>query len=225
MKKFKKVLAAVLAGTMVLGALATTAFAAQKTDGLADGTAYLNLNNSDWKDFDAEWKNAEIKGNGDYTVSMTTKEAQNLGDFNALEVTNGESKFGSTYVITVKSIKINGEEAKIADGYTCSADGKGVITRVNLYNKYNNPDKDAVAGDDKHIDNRAADGDVMSKTANMVDSSKLKGVTSVEVSFTVSGLGDTGAGDTSATTALVLVAVAALAVVATVSVKKLAVER
>ena len=224
MKKFKKVLAAVLAGTMVLGALATTAFAAQKTDGLADGTAYLNINNGDWKDFDAEWKNAEIKGNGDYTVSMTAKEAQNLAQFNALEVVNGESKFGFNYVITVNSIKVNGEEAKIADGYTCSADGKGVITRVNLYNEWNKPDKEAVAGDDKHIDNRAADGDVMSKTACMIDSSKLKGVTSVEVSFTVSGL-DTAAGDASATTALVFVAVAALVVVATVSVKKFAVER
>lgn len=224
MKKFKKVLAAVLAGTMVLGALATTAFAAQKTDGLADGTAYLNINNGDWKDFDAEWKNAEITGNGDYTVSMTAKEAQNLAQFNALEVVNGESKLGFTYVITVNSIKINGEEAKIADGYTCSADGKGVITRVNLYNEWNKPDDTAVAGDDEHIDNRAADGNVMSKSACMIDKTKLTGVTSVEVSFTVSGL-DTAAGDASATTALVLVAVAALAVVATVSVKKFAVER
>ena len=195
MKKFKKLLAAVCTGAMMLSSL--TVFGAQDTSALPDGTAYLNINNADWGDFDAEWTNAEITGDGSYTVGMVASEGQSLVQFNALEVVNGESYLGTGCVLTVDSIKINGEEVELAGpSYTCSADGAGVTTRVNIYNEWNAPDDTATAGDDGHIDQRVAEGSVMDATAclfssDYVDASSGSGfkVESIEVNFTVSGFG------------------------------------
>lgn len=195
MKKFKKLLAAVFACTLALSALPVQA--AQDTSALADGTAYLNINNADWSDFEAEWTNAEITGDGSYTVGMVAKEGQSLAQFNALEVVNGESVLGTGCVLTVDSIKINGEEVELqGSSFTCSADGGGVTTRVNIYNEWNAPDETATAGDDKHIDHRVAEGSVMDATAclfssDYVDASSGSGfkVESLEVNFTVSGYG------------------------------------
>ena len=195
MKKFKKLLAVVSACVLALSTL--TVQAGQDTSGLADGTAYLNINNSDWGEFEAEWTNAEITGDGSYTVSMVASEGQSLAQFNALEVVNGESVLGTGCVLTVDSIKINGEEVELqGPSYTCSADGAGVNTRVNIYNEWNAPDETATAGDDSHLDNRVAEGSVMDATAclfssDYVDSSSGSGfkVESIEVNFTVSGYG------------------------------------
>ena len=191
MKKFKKLLAAVFAGTLVLSALPMTTQAAQDTSGLADGTAYLNINNADWGDFDAEWTNAEITGDGTYTVAMKAAEPQNLAQFNALEVVNGEAVLGTGAVLTVDSIKINGEAVELQGAsYTCSADGGGVTTRVNIYNEWNAPDDTATAGDDKHLDHRVAEGNLMDATAMLFSSDYLTlGITDIEVVFTVSGFG------------------------------------
>ena len=127
------ILASILAGTLVLSN-AVPVLAAQDSSSLPDGTAYLNINNSEWSEFDAEWVNAEITGDGSYTVSMTAAEPQNLSQFNALEVVNGESVLGTGAVITVDSIELNGEKIELqGSSYTCSADGSGVTTRVNLY--------------------------------------------------------------------------------------------
>ena len=195
MKKFKKLLAAVCTGAMMLSSL--TVFGAQDTSALPDGTAYLNINNADWGDFDAEWTNAEITGDGSYTVGMVASEGQSLVQFNALEVVNGESYLGTGCVLTVDSIKINGEEVELqGSSYTCSADGAGVTTRVNIYNEWNAPDDTATAGDDGHLDQRVADGNLMDATAclfssDYVDASSGSGfkVESIEVNFTVSGFG------------------------------------
>lgn len=195
MKKLKKLLAAVFACTLVFSALPVQA--AQDASGLADGTAYLNINNADWSDFEAEWTNAEITGDGSYTVSMVAAEGQSLAQFNALEVVNGEAALGTGCVLTVDSIKINGEEVELqGSSYTCSADGTGVTTRVNIYNEWNAPDETATAGDDSHVDNRVAEGSVMDATAclfssDYVDASSGSGfkVESLEVNFTVSGYG------------------------------------
>lgn len=189
MRKFKKVLASILAGTLVLSN-AVPVLAAQDSSSLPDGTAYLNINNSDWSAFDAEWVNAEITGDGSYTVSMTAAEAQDLAQFNALEVANGEALLGTACVLTVDSIKINGEEITLQGAsYTCSADGAGVDTRVNLYNEWNNPDDTATAGDDSHLDQRVASGNLMDATACLWTADQLAGVQSVEVTFTVSDYG------------------------------------
>lgn len=192
MRKFKKVLASILAGTLVLSN-AVPVLAAQDASSLSDGTAYLNINNSDWQPFDAEWVNAEITGDGSYTVSMTAAEAQNLAQFNALEVVNGEEVLGTGAVLTVNSIELNGEKIELqGSSYTCSADGLGVTTRVNLYNEWNTPDATATAGDDKHADCRVAEGNVADATACLWTADQLTGVTSIVVNFTVSGFGTAG---------------------------------
>ena len=198
MKKFKKLLAAVFAFTLTLSGLSVLpAQAGQDASALEDGTAYLNINNSDWSDFDAEWTNVKITGDGSYTVGMKAKEGQKLVQFNALEVANGELLLGTGYTITVDSIKINGEEVELqGPSYTCSADGGGVNTRVNLYNEWNTPDATATAGDDNHLDCRVAEGNVEDATAclfssDYVDASSQSGflVQSIEVTFTVAGTG------------------------------------
>ncbi|MBD5482021.1 MAG: hypothetical protein HDR15_05745 [Lachnospiraceae bacterium] len=188
MKRLKKLLAAVFACSLVLSAMPVNA--AQDTSGLADGTAYLNINNADWGEFEAEWTNAEITGDGSYTVSMNAAEPQSLAQFNALEVVNGEAVLGTGCVLTVDSIKINGEEIEMqGPSYTCSADGGGVTTRVNIYNEWNAPDETATAGDDKHVDHRVAEGNLMDATACLFSSDYLTDFQSIEVSFTVSGYG------------------------------------
>lgn len=231
--KIKKIVAALAAAAVAVSTMAVSAFAAQNTDGLADGTAYLAINNSDWGEFDATWENVEITGDGEYTVSMKGADSIALAQFNALEVKNGEVKFGRTYTITVTSILINGIEQKIADGYTCSADGVAVSTRVNLYNEWNNPSEEV--SDDGNVDCRAADGDVMSKSARMIDSACLEaGTNDIVVTFTVAGLGsadsaaDSSAAGTTETTsagtgnasAAAIAAVMALAGAAAIAAKK-----
>lgn len=197
--KIKKIVAAIAAAAVAVSTMAVSAFAAQSTDSLADGTAYLNINLSDWSEFDATWENAEVTGDGTYTVSMTGADGINIGQFNALEIKNGETVFNRTYTVTVDSIKINGVEQKIGEGYTCSADGVGLTTRVNLYNEWNTPSEDV--SDDGAVDCRAADGDVMSKTARMIDASCLETATNdIEVTFTVAGTGAAAAADTAETT-------------------------
>ena len=180
--KIKKILAAIAATAVAVSTMAVTAFAGQDESALADGTAFLNINKSDWSDFAAEYTNVAVTGDGTYTVSMTASEPVDMGQFNALEIVNGETLYGSTYVVTIDSVKINGEEKKIAEGWTLSADGAGIKTRVNIYNEWNSPD---AAGEDQ----RAADGDIMSKTAMLISADDLAGVTSLEVTFTVSGIG------------------------------------
>lgn len=198
--KIKKIVAAIAAAAVAVSTMAVSAFAAQNTDSLADGTAYLNINDSEWSDFDATWENVQITGDGDYTVSMTGADGIALAQFNALEVKNGETFFNRTYTITVTSIMINGVEQKIGEGYTCSADGAAINTRVNLYNEWNSPNEDV--SDDGAVDCRAADGDVMSKTATMIDSSCLEaGTNDIVVKFTVAGTGVDATADTTADTA------------------------
>ncbi len=190
--KMRKILATIAAAAVAC-TMVISASAAQDTTGLADGTAYLNLNNCDWNGPNGTWTNVEITGDGDYVVKGEFDAPYQLGQFNALEVVNGETKFGSTYVITVTSIKVNGEEVKTGDSYTCSADGAGVTTRVNLFNEWNEPDAAATAGDDKHLDNRCAGGDVSACTARLWNNGEkgvyIEDAETVEVAFTVSGIG------------------------------------
>lgn len=188
--KLKRIVAAIAAAAVAVSTMAMTAFAGQDAAALADGTAYLNINTPDWAAFDAEWTNAEITGDGTYTVAMKGAPGITVGQFNALEIKNGETLFNRTYTVTVDSIKIDGTEAKIAEGYTCSADGACITTRVNLYNEWNDPSEEV--SDDGFVDNRAADGDVMSKSARMIEAG-YEGVSDIEVTFTVSGIGGAAA--------------------------------
>ena len=191
MSIWKKLGATTLAALLVLtGQNALTAQAAVDVDSLADGTAYLNINNSDWGEFDAEYTNAEITGDGQYTVSMVAAEAQNLAQFNALQVKNGESVMGNGSIITIDEIKLNGEAIELqGPSYTCSADGAGVDTRVNLYNEWNSP---VDANGAVNADTRAV-VDPTTTTAMLWTAEQLEGVQSIEVTFTVSNFGETKA--------------------------------
>jgi hypothetical protein len=182
---FKKVLAGVAAGSMVAAMAVVPAFAAD----YADGTAYLSINNSEWQDFEKTEVTAQITGNGTYTVSVTAAEPQQLAQFNALQIANGETVFGHEYVVTVDSIKVNGADYALQGAsYTCSADGAGVDTRVNIYNEWNSADSLGVV-DDKlgYADQRANTAEA---TAKLVGDDFLTDFTSIEVTFTVSGLAE-----------------------------------
>lgn len=202
MKKFKKMLASVFAFALAFSGLSVLPVqAGQDASALEEGTAYLNINKSDWSGFEAEYTNVKITGDGSYTVSMTAAEPVDMGEFNALEVVNGEAYLGTGCAVTVDSIKINGEEMALqGPSYTCSADGGGVTTRVNLYNEYNAPDENATAGegDDKHVDQRVAEGSVMDATATLIEKDARAGVSTLEVAFTVSGFGTAAAAGTAA---------------------------
>jgi len=199
-KMFKRLSAALLAGVLAVGFIPGKAKAGELRDaeiaGYADGTAYLMINNSDWADFDATFTTAEITGDGTYTVSMEAKEAQNLAQFNALQVKNGERVMGNKSIVTVDEIKINGEKIEMAGySYTCSADGAGIETRVNLYNEWNKPTDDtgAVAADTRCTQDAAG------ATAMLWGSDKLEGFKSVEVTFTVSDFGKNEAAESAKT--------------------------
>lgn len=211
-KTMKKALAWLGTAMMTLGlvtAPALSARAAVDVESLSDGTAYLNINKADWSDYEATYTNAEITGDGQYTVSMEAKEAIDAGEFNALEVKNGESALGNGSVITIDEIKINGTAIELAgESYTCSADGGGVTTRVNLHNVYNKPIEDdgTIASDVRTA------GDLEKATAELWTEEQGKGMTSLEVTFTVSDYGKTVevATDDSAPTATLTEAIATL---------------
>lgn len=183
---FKKVMAGVMAGSMVAAMAAVPALA----DDYADGTAYLSINNDAWGEYEKTEVTAQVTGNGTYTVSLTAAEPQNLAQFNALEIQNGETLFGHDYVVTVDSIKVNGADYALQGAsYTCSADGKGVTTRVNIYNEWNTPDAVGVVDADLgYADQRANAAD--NYTAKLVGDEFLKDFTSIEVTFTVSGVAE-----------------------------------
>ncbi|HCA20863.1 MAG TPA: hypothetical protein DEO87_00620, partial [Lachnospiraceae bacterium] len=187
-KLLKKLSAAFFAGVLAVATIpGGFTHAAQDASTLSDGTAYLNINNSDWGEFEATWTNAEITGDGTYTVAMEATEPQNLAQFNALEVVNGESVLGNKSIITVDEIKLNGEAIELQGySYTCSADGAGVTTRVNLYNEWNKPTDDtgAVAADTR------CEQDATGATPMLWKSEQLEGVKSIEVKFTVSHFGE-----------------------------------
>ena len=191
MKSLKKIMATVFAFALAFSAIPVSA--GQDASALADGTAYLNINKQDWSDFTAEYKNAEITGDGQYTVSMDCADGVVLGEFNALEVVNGESVLGNASTITIDKVEINGEEVKLAGpNFTCSADGGGVTTRANLYNIYN---KSAVGDDGSSGDARVASGDIAEATGTIIPADytyeKDFAVKSLVVTFTVANFGAT----------------------------------
>jgi len=188
-KLLKRISALFAAGVVAVAAVPQIAHAGEVRDAeiaaYSDGTAYLMINNSDWADFEATYTTAEITGDGTYTVSMEAAEPQNLAQFNALQVKNGEKVMGNKSIVTVDSIKINGEAIEMAGySYTCSADGAGIETRVNLYNEWNSP----TDGDNVQPDVRCTQ-DPKGATAMLWGKEKLEGFKSVEVTFTVSDFG------------------------------------
>ena len=185
--KLRRLFAALAAGALAVSAMAISAFA------YADGEAYLSINNGDWTDYEKTEQTVTVDKDGTYTVSMTAaEEVLNLAPFQALQIENGETFNNNTYVVTIDKIVIDGTEVALAGPcYTCSADGAGKTTRVNIYNEWNNPDwkVDENGFCDCRIANEA---DKDTATARLIPADYIgnadAGLTSIEVTFTVSGL-------------------------------------
>lgn len=119
--------------------------------------------------------NAEITGEGTYTVSLDfTGCGTAYGTaFSALGISNGETLFPG-YTVTIDQILINGAPYELAGKeYTCSDDGK--CTRVNLYNGWVPAPPD---------DARTADGDLIGCTAQIMPLGNKDAVNTLSITFT-----------------------------------------
>ena len=177
------------------------------------GDAYLAINDNDWwiqywgektdpLCYDA--KVVHIDGNGDYTVSVTTNTdgyryatTKDITDtltpngvgFAAVIIKDGEQLMPSAS-ITVNSVKVDGNEIKNdKKSYTNTEEGN---IRSNIFNEW-------VSDGSLPADARCADGELMyngapsdindgSYSAQIISKDSCKEWTTIEVSFTVSGL-------------------------------------
>ncbi|MCQ2521561.1 MAG: hypothetical protein MJ105_04205 [Lachnospiraceae bacterium] len=183
-RMLKKGLALFSAAALTLGALGIPAISANAADSC---TATLNTNTADWS-ASMESESVEVTGDGEYTIKATYDGEFELGDFNALEIADGETTFGRVYTVTITSIKADGKEIMEGDSYTCSADGGAVTTRVNIYNSWNDPNEDI--SKDGYQDCRCAEGSVLDCTARLVPQATT--CSELEVTFVVANAFEEG---------------------------------
>lgn len=226
MKKFKKVLAAVLAGTMVLSSMLVSAFADDTSYEAVLNFADANWGNGHWTGDDTEVKTT-VTGDGTYTITMDVASDSAVSGFivacvdiiGLLKDADGNNISINDSDVKITSASVKADGTLVADSYVYGDTEEKGNLRIEFYNAYGptNADTNAAwSGGDFVGEGGKCDADTYADVA---------ATTTLEFTFTVEGLGgDTATGDSS-TTALVLVAVAALAVVATVSVKKFAAER
>lgn len=120
--------------------------------------------------------NAEITGEGTYTVSLDFSESGKAKgvSFSALGISNGETFFPG-YTVTIDEILINGEPYELAGKeYTTSDNGK--CTRVNLYNEWVSTLPDEA---------RTFDGDLTDCSAQIMPLGKRLTVETISITFTV----------------------------------------
>ena len=116
-------------------------------------------------------QNAEIIGQGGYTVGLEFAEPAEGLAFTAVGITTGEKTFNG-YFINITDIKINGESIEIGAGYTSSDDG--ICTRENIYNEWVT---------DLPSDARRADGNLEGASPIIVNKDDFASVKTIEVSF------------------------------------------
>ena len=176
----KKILAVILCLALALGMIPAVAEEAAP----AKVEAFIAYATSDWAAETCYWndgtenavvaKNAEITGDGSYTVGLDFTAAAADGvdtAFNALVVAGAIEAFPKM-TLDITAIRINGEAVDFAKGYTNDEEGK---TRMNIYNEWAAPDANARSFDDKVDD----------KTAIMVAKDVFTGVKTMEVDFDV----------------------------------------
>ena len=145
---------------------------------------------------------ADIKGDGQYTVSVTADtngfRYDTTGDVNdqytpeglsfmAIRIDQGQELYPEA-VITIDSIKVDGKEIGLeAKNYTSSDDG--IETRTNIYNTYvSKPSEDARTTEGALYDGDGNALDICADySAQVVNASDFAKWTTVEVTFTVSG--------------------------------------
>lgn len=207
MRKFKKLLVAALAATMVLSSMVISAFAADEYKCGVEGQFNKDIegNFAEWEDLTGYQSTFKADGSVQTYKADFGKKVQFSGNYvgfqtNVPVTLDADKKV--TNVAKLISVKLDGVEVPVADTYL-TAEGYDGGLRLNLTNQWN-----------KDITTQPVAADAWNKQFQ-----------TIEVQFSVGeAAADTGAGDSSATV-LILVAVAALAVVATVSVKKFACER
>ncbi|MDO5145252.1 MAG: hypothetical protein Q4E72_11745 [bacterium] len=117
--------------------------------------------------------NADITGEGDYTVGLEFAEPAEGLAFTALGIVNGEKTFPG-YFIKINEIRVNGAAIETAKGYTSSDDG--VCTRMNIYNEW----VGALPEDARSFDGNTSDVNWM-----IVNKDDFASVSKVEVDFTL----------------------------------------
>ncbi|MDE6020900.1 MAG: hypothetical protein K2H01_07905 [Ruminococcus sp.] len=164
---------------------------------IADGQWYVQYwgTNADLLTYDAGV--AEIKENGNYTVSVNGASKGMILDvtgsaddsytpsgcsFMAVIVKDGKLLYPNMS-IDITSIRINGEEIeRTSQSYTTSDDD--IEMRANIYNEWANElPEDAHNADGVVTDNT-------SYSAQIIDKNSIGPWTKIEVDFTVSGIGD-----------------------------------
>lgn len=206
MRKFKKLLAAALAATMVLSSMVVSAFAADEYTCGVEGqfNADVEGNFAEWEDLSSYRSTFKADGSVQtYTADFgqAVQFSGNYVGFNTNVPVEEDADGNIANVAKLISVKLDGVEVPVT-GTILTAEGIDGGLRINLTNQWN------------------SDITTQPVAADAWGTSFQK----IEVQFSVGEAADNGAGDSSAT-ALILVAVAALAVVATVSVKKFACER
>lgn len=205
MRKFKKVLAAALAATMVLSSMVVSAFAADEYTCGVEGQFNTEVegNFKEWADLSSYRSTFKADGTVQTYTADFGQKVQFSGNYVGFQtnVPVEEDADGAvTNVAKLISVKLDGVEVPVT-GTILTAEGIDGGLRINLTNQWN---------DDIETQPVAADAWGIS-------------FQKIEVQFSVGEAADNAAGES--TSALILVAVAALAVVATVSVKKFACER
>ena len=115
--------------------------------------------------------NAEIKGEGTYTVGLAFDEPAEGLAFTAVGIVTGEKTYPG-YFIQITEILVNDEAIEFTKGYTSSDDG--VTTRMNIYNEW--------VGE-VPADARSFDGVVEDANWIIVDKEAFASVKSVMVTF------------------------------------------
>ena len=115
-------------------------------------------------------KNADIKGEGTYTVGLEFPEAFSGLAFAAVKINNGNVAYPG-YFIDVKEVKVNGEAVELGKGYTSSDDK--VEMRYNLYNEWVS---------ELPADARRADGD-LEGASPVIISNTIENIQSIEATF------------------------------------------
>ncbi|MBE6876252.1 MAG: hypothetical protein E7496_05925 [Ruminococcus sp.] len=195
---FKKMLAAAAAITACMSVAApAAAFAEDVTEPSTEAlSAYLDFVDGGWwikhengEEDNLTGKDAEITGDGTYTVSVTNDQ---LGEdvttggvqFMAVMIPGGEEAFPDM-VITVDSIKADDTEiALTAKNYTSSDDE--VVTRTNIYNQWVNKLPDDARSTEGKLSELEDSSDYSYMIINPDD---LSGWTTLTVEFTITGTG------------------------------------
>lgn len=167
-------------------------------------TAYLDFVDGGWKskyekgDEDTLiGKDAEITGDGTYTVSVSVDKEKMEEDsstsgvqFMAVMIPDAETVYPNI-VITVDSIKADDKEiAMSAKNYTSSDDGK--VTRTNIYNAYVGKDKETgayiIPDDARSTEGKLSEIGTTDYSPVVINPDDLSGWETLSVEFTISGM-------------------------------------